>query len=362
MIKKIILIIIAVITIIGLIFLRLWKAFGQRPLTSDKQRYSKLMSSYYQGSFHNDAKIPQVNNAKKETIIKKGRIPRDKIPIKHLRNIPDATKDELKWVWLGHSSSLLQMQGLNILIDPVFSKYASPIAGFGPKRFARLPIEIEDLPKIDIVVISHDHYDHLDYATIIKIDDKVKAYCVPLGVEKHLIRWGIETSKIHTMAWWDIVDLKGLKITAVPANHFSGRLPWLNNTTLWCGYVFENEYYKVYYTGDSGYSDYFKEISKRFGEIDFMILEDGQYDKKWKKIHMTPDQALQAVKDIKAKWIVPVHWGTFSISFHAWDDPVNQITSLASKQQIKVATPLIGEIVDYAQIEKYQDKWWQLIN
>lgn len=254
------------------------------------------------------------------------------------------------------------MQGLNILIDPVFSKYASPVAVFGPKRFSSLPIEIEDLPKIDVVVISHDHYDHLDYATIIKINNKVKNYCVPLGVDKHLIRWGIQASKIHTMAWWDIVDLKGLKITATPANHFSGRLPWTNNTTLWCGYVFENKNYKTYYTGDSGYSNYFKEINKKFGEIDFMILEDGQYDKKWKKIHMTPFQALQAAKDIQAKWVVPIHWGTFSISFHDWDDPINQITNLAEKQQINVVTPLIGEIIDYNQIEKYQTKWWQTID
>ena len=346
--------IIALVTNMICLFLKCWKAFGQRPATNDKKQYRQLMNSYYKGTFHNhETKALNVDN-KNSTGKRRG----DNLPINHLTNIQSPAKDELKWIWLGHSSSLLQIQGLNILIDPVFSKYASPIPFLGPKRFSKLPIEIENLPELDAVVISHDHYDHLDYHTIIKIDAKVKAYYVPLGVEKHLIRWGIDVNKIHPMAWWDKISINELEITAVPGHHFSGRLPWLNNTTLWCGYVLANNNYKIYYTGDTGYSDHFKEIKKKFGTIDLMILEDGQYDQKWKDIHLMPAQGIQAIKDIDPKWVVPVHWGAYSISFHAWNDPVKQITSLAHDDQINVATPLIGEIVDYTHLKQYQKHWW----
>lgn len=272
-----------------------------------------------------------------------------------------ANEDQLKWIWFGHSSSMLQMQGMNILIDPVFSEYSSPVSGFGPQRFSEVPIDLDDLPDIDMLVISHDHYDHLDYQTIKEIDDKVKTYCVPLGVEKHLRKWNVAASKIHTLAWWQDVTVNGLRVTAVPGRHYTGRLPWTKNTTLWCGFVFENEYYQTYYTGDTGYGDHFKEIHNRFGAMDLVILENGQYDNAWEAIHLLPEQGIQAIKDLEARWFVPVHWGTFSICNHAWDDPVQQITLLAQEQNLNVATPMIGEIVDYRSIENYQDHWWENI-
>lgn len=254
---------------------------------------------------------------------------------------------------------MVQMSGLNILIDPVFSEYASPVQGFGAKRFSKLPIDIENMPNIDILTISHDHYDHLDYQTIIDIDSKVLNYCVPLGVEKHLIRWGIDENKIHSFVWWEELEIDGLKITSIPGRHNTGRLPWQTNTTLWSGYVFENNNYKIYYTGDTGYSHYFKEVYEKFGEMDLVILENGQYDKSWESIHMLPEQGIQAIKDLNAKWVVPVHFGTFSLGYHPWDHPIKEITRLAESENINLATPMIGEILDYHNISQFQEQWWK---
>lgn len=356
---KIVLIIILVIVIIAVLFIKLWQPFGQGTTSDDKKLYGEKTDLFYEGTFHDNPEISVMNDNESEFSDHEQTIPKGKIPVHQLTSIPDASVDDLKWVWFGHSSSMLQMQGLNILIDPVLSDYASPVAGFGAKRFSDLPMTKENFPVIDVLVISHDHYDHLDYTTIKDIDDKVKSYCVPLGVEKHLIRWGVDENKIHSMVWWDEVEINGLTITSTPGRHYTGRLPWQTNTTLWSGYVFQNEKYKSYYTGDTGYSDYFKEIYEKFGAMDFVMLENGQYDKSWEAIHLLPDQGIQAVKDLQAKWIVPVHWGTFSISYHAWDDPIRQITSLAQKENINVATPLIGEIVDYQNIQQFQEKWWE---
>lgn len=355
---KILLIVIIIVVIIAVLFIKLWQPFGRGISAADKEVYGQKTDLFYNGIFHGDPEISIMNDNESEFGDDEQLTPKDTLPVNHLDSIPDADINDLKWVWFGHSSSMLQMQGLNILIDPVFSDYASPVSGFGPKRFSEIPIDPQNLPMIDVLVISHDHYDHLDYATIKDIDEKVKAYCVPLGVENHLIRWGVDESKIHSMAWYDETKVDGLKIIATPGRHYTGRLPWQNNTTLWSGFVFKSDNYQAYYTGDTGYGDHFKEIYEKFGAMDFIILENGQYDKSWEAIHLLPDQGIQVAKDLKAKWIVPVHWGTFSISYHAWDDPIKQITALASQQGINVATPLIGQIVDFNSIEQFQNQWW----
>lgn len=358
---KIVVIVLIIVAIIALLFIKLWEPFGQSVSLSDAQLYSSKTDLFYDGTFHGNPEISVMNDNKSEFSDHEETVPTGKIPVHTLENIPSASEDDLKWIWFGHSSSMLQMQGLNILIDPVFSDYASPVQGFGAKRFSDLPISIEKLPAIDILVISHDHYDHLDYATIKAIDDKVKSYCVPLGVEKHLIRWGVDERKIHSMAWWDEVQVDGIKITATPGRHYTGRLPWQTNTTLWSGYVFQNEKYQSYYTGDTGYGNHFQEIYEKFGTMDFVMLENGQYDKSWEAIHLLPEQGIQAIKDLHAEWVVPVHWGTFSLGYHAWNDPILQISSLTQKENINMATPLIGDIVDYQNIQDFQENWWENI-
>ena len=358
-ILKIMVIIIIIIALAGVVFINLYQPFCDVYTFIKDDSYFQ-QTDLYDGTFHGDLEI-NVMSGKESQFAGEQLIPQDTVPVKKLDEILPANEDQLKWIWFGHSSSMLQMQGMNILIDPVFSEYSSPVSGFGPQRFSEVPIDLDDLPDIDMLVISHDHYDHLDYQTIKEIDDKVKTYCVPLGVEKHLRKWNVAASKIHTLAWWQDVTVNGLRVTAVPGRHYTGRLPWTKNTTLWCGFVFENEYYQTYYTGDTGYGDHFKEIHNRFGAMDLVILENGQYDNAWEAIHLLPEQGIQAIKDLEARWFVPVHWGTFSICNHAWDDPVQQITLLAQEQNLNVATPMIGEIVDYRSIENYQDHWWENI-
>ena len=315
-------------------------------------------SLYKKEIFHGNPEI-QLMTGQKSEYKNEEKVPKGEIPVHQLKKIEKAKNDELKWIWFGHSSSLLQIEGKNVLMDPVFSNYTSPIPFIGPKRFTKLPIDIEKVPSIDVLAISHDYYDHLDYQTIKQIDKKVKEYCVPLGVEKHLLRWGIDENKIHVMNWWDEVKIDGLTIISTPGRHFTGRVPWRNNTTLWSGYVFKNNKYTTYFTGDTGYGNHFKEVYEKFGDIDLLMIEDGQYDKSWSNIHMLPKDGIQAMKDLHAKWTVPVHWGAFCICNHAWDDPIKQITTRSQKENLNVATPKIGEIVDYSHIETYQEHWWE---
>lgn len=356
---KIMVIVVLIVALAGISFVCFYQPFGD-VFTFIKDSNYAMHSDLYDGTFHANPEI-NVMSGKESQFADEQLIPEETIPVQKLNEILPANENQLKWVWLGHSSSMLQIQGMNILIDPVFGDYASPVDGFGPKRFSEVPIDLANLPDIDILVISHDHYDHLDYQTIKEIDDKVKLYCVPLGVEKHLIKWNIDESKIQSMGWWEDMTVNGLTVTAVPGRHYTGRLPWTKNTTLWCGFVFNNEFYQTYYTGDTGYGDHFKEIHERFGAMDLVILEDGQYDNSWEAIHLLPEQGIQAIKDLEARWFVPVHWGTFSICYHAWDDPIQQITLLAQKENLNVATPMIGEFVDYSIIDRYQDHWWENI-
>lgn len=357
-IMKILLIIIVVIASISFLFIRFYKPFGQGISAQDKNDYAQRTDAFYDGYFHGKPEI-SIMNDKESQFDGKNTTSSGKIPVNKIQSIPSASKDELKFIWFGHSSSMLQMDKKNILIDPVFSDYASPVAGFGVKRFSELPILSEDLPLIDIVIISHDHYDHLDYSTIKAIDKGVSYYCVPLGVENHLTRWGVDEDKIYTFAWWEEVEFGDLKITSVPGRHYSGRLPWQMNTSLWSGFVFESTKHTAYYTGDTGYGDHFKEIYEKFGDIDLMILENGQYDDSWEAIHMLPPQGIQACKDVNASWIIPVHWATFSLGYHPWDDPIKQITKLASEEGLNIATPLIGDIVNYSNINDFSQQWWE---
>ena len=231
---KIIGIVILCIGVIALLFIKFWPSLGGNVNKEDEKNYKARNSLYKKGIFHGNPEI-QLMTGQKSEYKNEEKVPKGEIPIHKLKKIEKAKMDELKWTWFGHSSSLLQIEGKNVLTDPVFSNYSSPVPFIGPKRFSKLPIDIENMPNIDVLAISHDHYDHLDYQTIKQIDEKVKEYCVPLGIEKHLLRWGVNEKKIHVMNWWDEVKVDGLTITSTPGRHFTGRVPWRNNTTLWSG-------------------------------------------------------------------------------------------------------------------------------
>lgn len=285
--------------------------------------------------------------------------PAQAIPIKQLTamqlNAIPANKEVL--IRLGHSSIYLQLGKQKILIDPVFSERASPFSFAGPKRFHLPPIALDKLTNIDMIIISHDHYDHLDKTTIKVIGPKVKFFIVPLGIDQHLIDWGINKDKIISLDWWQSQKIGPLTITSTPGQHFSGRGLFDANQTLWSSYVLKSDKSSLYFSGDSGYFTGFKEIGERFGPFDITMLETGAYDKDWPSIHMTPEQSLQAHIDLKGKVMLPIHNGTFDLAFHSWYEPLQRISELASAQKIQLATPIMGSIMDINNLPK-SNKWW----
>lgn len=285
----------------------------------------------------------------------------DRIPdydIKVLKpNLTDFKNDEVKITWLGHSSLFIRMENQNILMDPVFSKHASPISFYGVERYSKVPLETKDYPTIDLVLITHDHYDHLDYKTIKELDSKVKQYIVPLGVENHLIKFGVDESKIKNIAWYEEINSKGLKITATPSRHHSGRNINTRYTTSWNGFFLEDSKgFRVYNTSDGGYGSHFREIHEKLGKVDIILTDNGQYNEAWYMNHMFPEQAYKASQIMQAKYLIPIHIGAYSLSPYPWNDALMRLKKIES--DVKVITPMIGETVDVNNIENYTKSWW----
>lgn len=262
---------------------------------------------------------------------------------------------------LGHSTLLMKMQGVFWLTDPVFSERASPFQWMGPKRFHQAPISIADLPPIKAVILSHDHYDHLDHAAILQLADKVEHFITPTGVGDRLIAWGIPAEKIQQLAWWQSTSIQGLEnaveLVATPAQHFSGRSLRDRDQTLWASWTILNQDQRIFFSGDSGYFAGFKEIGDKYGPFDLTLIETGAYDKQWPDVHMQPEESLQAHLDLRGKCLLPIHNGTFDLALHAWHEPFDRIVDLAQRHQVNISTPMMGEAVDIAEAQAGQ-RWW----
>ncbi len=273
-----------------------------------------------------------------------------------LKNLPD---DKPVIVWFGHSSYLIKIDCKHILVDPVFCGHASPVP-FTTKSFAGTDIyTVEDLPEIDVLLISHDHYDHLDYKTVQQLILKTKMVCTSLGVASHLQYWGFDSNNIIEFDWWnEHVLFNDLKLTAVPARHFSGR-GLIRNKTLWSAFVLQTNDYNLFLGADSGYGDHFKLIHEKFPSFNVAILECGQYNLAWHNIHMLPEETVQACIDLQAKVLMPVHWGKFALSLHTWDEPIQRVSAKADELNVKITTPMIGEpvIIDRSYPNS---KWWEM--
>lgn len=259
---------------------------------------------------------------------------------------------------LGHSTLLFNLNGKFLLTDPVFAERASPFSFAGPKRFHSAPIALDDLPALEAVIISHDHYDHLDHDTILALQEKVRLFVTPLGVGDRLIAWGVPVEKIRQVDWWQATDIDTLRIVATPAQHFSGRSLTDNNRTLWASWVLMTSETRIFFSGDSGYFRGFKEIGERFGPFDVTLLENGAYNEAWADIHMRPEQTLLAHLDLRGKVLVPIHNGTFDMALHAWTEPLEQIESLAAQEGVVLRTPRFGERLDILHPARTY-AWWR---
>jgi len=261
--------------------------------------------------------------------------------------------------WFGHSSVILKLEGKVFLIDPVFSERASMFQFMGPKRFDYSEhMTVDQLPEIDAVVISHDHYDHLDYATMKALGEKTDKFYVSLGVGAHLEKWGINPDHITELDWWETVNFDdNIELACTPSRHFSGRGLLDRSKTLWCSWVFNGKNKKVYFSGDSGYTPEFKKIGEKYGPFDFAMVECGQYNENWSNIHMMPEESAQAGADLKAAHVMPIHWGKFVLSLHSWTDPIERFTKASTDKPYQMVTPKVGEIFTIADAPNLA--WWE---
>jgi len=301
-----------------------------------------------QGRFLNESPFPMENlsillSLTRRAATEKRIDARPTEPVPLVQITPDKLESPCDCIYrLGHSSLLLKLRGVFWLVDPVFSERISPVSGVGAKRFHPPPIELEALPEISGVIISHDHYDHLDRPTIEALADRVGSFVAPLEVGRHLRRWGVAGDRIHELDWWEWIDLYGVKLTASPAQHFSGRGPCDADQTLWASWIIETDDTSIFYGGDSGYFGGFKRIGDRFGPFDLTILENGAYDRAWPKVHMVPEETLQAHKDLKGQALMPVHNSTFDLARHPWWEPITRLRELAMEHRVALVTPEIG--------------------
>jgi L-ascorbate metabolism protein UlaG (beta-lactamase superfamily) len=270
-----------------------------------------------------------------------------------------AAPDRTLWR-LGHSTILLKLRGQFWLTDPVFSERASPFQWAGPKRFHAPPISIEELPPIRAVILSHDHYDHLDEAAVVALAAKTQVFLAPLGVGDRLLGWGVDAAKVQQFDWWQETTLDGLRLVATPAQHFSGRSLSDRNSTLWASWALIDGDTRIYFSGDTGYFEGFKTIGERLGPFDLTLMETGAYDKQWPYVHMLPEQTLQAHLDLRGRWLLPIHNGTFDLAMHSWTDPFERITALAAQHRVNLTTPVIGTAMD-VRAPRADTPWWREI-
>ncbi len=267
--------------------------------------------------------------------------------------------DSLRVTWLGHSTLLIELEGVRVLVDPVWGERASPSSLFGPKRFYAPPLDMADLPPLDAIVISHDHYDHLDEPSIRALADQAPRFIVPLGVGSHLEYWGVEASRITELDWWDEISLGDVRLVSTPSRHFSGRSLNDRDATLWSSWAFVGQSRRLFYTGDTALAPEFAEIGERLGPFDLSLIEIGAYNQAWADVHLGPEQAVAVHQMVRGGLLVPVHWGLFDLSTHGWTEPIERLLVAAEPLGIEVALPRPGESIRPNAVPT--EPWWPAI-
>lgn len=364
----IVLSLITLLIIIGVLFINLSPQFGGVASKQQQELFSKS-KHYKDGKFLNNGGVKMEmsfkDSFKAMWILFKSNSkaePNKNITVQKIDSITIANyNSKTRFIWFGHSTFLLQIKGKNLLIDPMFGNVPAPNPLLGNKRFSnKLPIEIEKLPHIDAVLITHDHYDHLDYESIQKLKDKVNMFYTPLGVGIHLLKWGIEKERIIELDWWQEIKYDELTIRCTPAQHFSGRGLVDREKTLWCSWIIQSDDENLFFSGDSGYAPHFKEIGDKYGPFDFAFMECGQYNDLWPLVHMFPEETAQAGLDIKAKRMMPIHWGAFKLASHSWTDPVERLSKKAKELKIDLVIPKIGESIEIELNDSEEIyPWWR---
>lgn len=262
-------------------------------------------------------------------------------------------------IWLGHSSFFLQLGGKRLLIDPVLDDHASPVS-FNVRAFpGSTPCSVSDLPPVDCLLISHDHWDHLDYATVTALRDRIGLVLCGLGTGAHFLRWGFEKTRLREADWGETLCLGDrLRIHVTTASHYSGR-GLTRNQALWTGFLMETPECRVFFSGDGGYGAHFADLGRRFGRVDIALLDSGQYNESWKYIHMTPEEAVQAAADLGARYVLPAHTGRFALAYHPWDEPFRRAEKAAAQSSVQLLTPLIGDTVTLTGDLPVFPRWWE---
>lgn len=344
-------------------------SFGSDPSDAEKKKFSR--SSQYNsetGEFEN--RRPGLIDAMRDKAMTWSNMVdfilsgEDGVPSEKLPEVkPDLTaflkpSEDLKIIWFGHSTFLLNMDGTVILVDPVFSDAAAPVSFFVP-RFQPPVLSLDELPHIDYVLISHDHYDHLDMESIQHFLASATQFITPLGVGSHLKSWGIKPERIIEKDWWESVKFDSVEFVATPAQHFSGRSSVDGNATLWASWVIRSKDHRVYFSGDSGYDTHFQKIGDAYGPFDVAFLDCGQYNKLWLEVHLTPEKAVQAFMELNGRRLFPIHWGMFELAKHPWYEPIERLMAARERQDFNLLAPRIGQIVTVGD-EEDLDLWWKI--
>lgn len=367
-VKKIVVVVVILVAlgVAGAAFFLNQASFGKLP-SGKRQEQIMLSPHFVSGQFENLEETPvQVNDKGfiadirddlfnwKEGLRPEGEIPWVKMDLKNM----DRSRDLI--VWLGHSSYFIQLDGQRILVDPIFSQYASPTFFVNKVFPGSSPFTADDLPELDFLLITHDHWDHLDYQTVMALQPKTKKIVTGLGVGEHFAHWGFPSTMLHEADWNTHLQFGDLGIHVLPARHFSGRSLW-DNKTLWVAYALTGAKHRIFLSGDSGYGTHFKEIGEAFGGFDMVSLDAGQYGPDWPYVHMKPEEAAQAAEDLKARAMIPGHIGKFALANHAWDEPFDRIVSASRNKKYHLLTPVIGEPV-YLDAEKPEfPRWWEAL-